>query len=107
MLFPAQSIGVDQPSFHSSGQLSHHGTKSRRLEAKVAECCRIRIKCGCPGFFGLFSKHVNTGINKVYWLQAHNRDSCSKALNLTPATIHLAQVEHIWCFINLLLQNCL
>ena len=50
MLFPAQSIGVDQPSLHSSGQLSHHGTKSRRLEAKVAECCRIKIKCGCPGF---------------------------------------------------------
>ena len=50
MLFPAQSIGVDQPSLHSSGQLSHHGTKSRRLEAKVSECCRIRIKCGCPGF---------------------------------------------------------
>ena len=54
MLFPAQSIGVDQPSFHSSGQLSHHGTKSRRLEAKVAECCRIRIKCGCPGFSWAF-----------------------------------------------------
>ena len=44
MLFPAQSIGVDQPSLHSSGQLSHHGTKSRRLEAKAAECCRIRTK---------------------------------------------------------------
>lgn len=50
MLFPAQSIGVDQPYLHSSGQLSHHGTKSRRLEAKVAEYCRMRIKCGCPGF---------------------------------------------------------
>ena len=50
MLFPAQSIGVDQPYLHSSGQLSHHGTKSRRLEAKVAECCRIRIKYGCLGF---------------------------------------------------------
>ena len=49
MLFPAQSIGVDQPSLHSSAQLSHHGTRSRRLEAKVAECCRINIKCGCPG----------------------------------------------------------
>jgi len=59
MLFPAQSIGVDQPSLHSSGQLSHHGTKSRRLEAKVAECCRVRIKCGCPGFWvGLFD-HPN------------------------------------------------
>ena len=50
MLFPAQSIGVDQPTLHSSAQLSHHGTKSRHLEAKVAECCRINIKCGCPGF---------------------------------------------------------
>jgi CBS domain-containing protein len=50
MLFPAQSIGVDQSSLHPSGQLSYDGTKSRRLEAKVAGCCRISIKCGCPGF---------------------------------------------------------
>lgn len=83
--------------------------------------CRKTLKDGCLGslalFFWLFlaekryrkpsTRHVNTGINKVYWLQTHNRDSCSKALNLTPATIHLAQVEHIWFFIYLFLQNCL
>ena len=64
MLFPTQSIGVDQPSLHSSGQLSHHGTKSRRLEAKVAECCRIRIKCRCPESL-VNPLHIQSGQHNV------------------------------------------
>jgi len=72
MLFPAQSIGVDQPYLHPSGQLSHHGTKSRRFEAKVTDCCRNRIKCDCPGFSSQNVTFLTDGFLRFTWNVAKN-----------------------------------
>ena len=38
MLFPAQSIGLDQPSLHSSGQLSHHTKKGPDTFIRKIKC---------------------------------------------------------------------